>query len=376
MNDYPSTQLRPAPLAQKVIEMTLVFLAFLNVFSLVGELIPNLLPPEYKNEILIATVTIAVIAGIISGSLWHRKERQHKVDSNKRIARNRGILRYWLAFMISSYGFAKILKTQFGLSHYVQDSPVSALSGFELTWNYFAYSYPLSFIVALIQIGGSVMLLFRRTTLAGALFLLPVMVNIVLINLFYNISGGALFNSVIFTVTLLYLVMLRWPDIRPIVFSTHEYPQVRPLWLKNSARFLLILLPFLMIFFLKEYFVPNTQALSGKWKVDKLIKNNTEVDLDGWIKDSTVWRTVYLEGDGYANFCPNPYVYDNRSTWMAYEYEPVKKNLRLVSYDQETKQKDTMTVDIKNATPTAMQWNFVYCTDSIAMHIQKVASKK
>lgn len=74
-------------------------------------------------------------------------------------------------------------------------------------------------ILGLIQISGAVLLLFRRTTLLGALILLPVMTNIILINIFYEISAGAFVNSLIFTIGLVFLIALRWRPLFAVLIG-------------------------------------------------------------------------------------------------------------------------------------------------------------
>ena len=130
--------------------------------------------------------------------IWHRRERSVTTHSALHHAWLQGIIRSWLALSISTYGFAKILKTQFQTADYRLDMPLSSFDGMSLTWYYFGCSYPLAVIIALFQIGGSIFLLYRRTTFPGAMILLPVMFNIVLINIFYKITTGALFNSVVY----------------------------------------------------------------------------------------------------------------------------------------------------------------------------------
>jgi len=49
--------------------------------------------------------------------------------------------RYFLATIIISYAFAKILGTQFTSQPSTYDKPVGLLSGFELTWYYYGYSF-------------------------------------------------------------------------------------------------------------------------------------------------------------------------------------------------------------------------------------------
>ena len=48
----------------------------------------------------------------------------------------------------------------------------------------------------ILQLGGCLLLLYRRTRLLGVMILLPVMSNILFINVFYGINPGALNTSV------------------------------------------------------------------------------------------------------------------------------------------------------------------------------------
>ena len=242
----------------------------------------------------------------------------------------RGILRYWLALEICTYGFAKILKTQFGISYYRDDTPVGKLNGFELTWNYFAHSYTLAIIIASIQIGGSILLLFRRTTLLGAAILLPVMINIVLINLFFDISPGAFLNSVLFSLGLLFLLLLHRSALISVFLRTgSDLPVPRLGFFKYLFRFLAVACAFGLIFYFTT--MNPVPPLAGKWTVDRLIRNGDTVNANAWLTDSTAWSTVYMEEEGYAGLCPNPYIYDDdKSTWARYKYDSSKHQLRLI----------------------------------------------
>jgi hypothetical protein len=88
------------------------------------------------------------------------------------------------------------------------------LSGYQLTWYYYSYSHVYATLLGLIQLGGAALLLFRKTALLGAALLLPVMTNILLINLFFFIAWGAVFTS-----TLIFASMLAvlWHDRRALL---------------------------------------------------------------------------------------------------------------------------------------------------------------
>lgn len=73
----------------------------------------------------------------------------------------------------------------------VAQRPIGSLDGYTLTWYYFGYSHTYKYILGLIQVTGASLLLFRKSTLLAATMMVPVMVNIVLINIFYSITAGA-----------------------------------------------------------------------------------------------------------------------------------------------------------------------------------------
>jgi hypothetical protein len=90
---------------------------------------------------------------------------------------------YYAAFTLLRYGFAKVIGAQFTILDSALPKPMGDVSGFWLTWYCFGYSLVYASLVAWSQILGAVLLGFRRTALMGALLLLPIMVNIVFIDI-------------------------------------------------------------------------------------------------------------------------------------------------------------------------------------------------
>jgi hypothetical protein len=101
--------------------------------------------------------------------------------------------RWFAAFICILYGFAKLNGAQFTILESELARPMGEVSGFWLTWHYFCYSKVYGTLLALFQIGCGVLLVVPRTTLAGALLVLPVAANILLIDVFYGVDlGGTL----------------------------------------------------------------------------------------------------------------------------------------------------------------------------------------
>jgi len=130
-------------------------------------------------------------------------------------------LRYLSALLLFTYGLSKLLGRQFTLPPEMALRPVGSLSGYQLAWFYYSYSHVYAVILGLIQLAGGTLLLFRKTALLGAALMLPVIANILMINLFFFIAWGALFTSAFIFTSMLAVL---WHDRHALwgVFWTHQ----------------------------------------------------------------------------------------------------------------------------------------------------------
>lgn len=359
----------------KFLETHLVLIAVCNLILLLSQLLPRELLIKGWSHIFRFALTTSLIWGllvsIIFSIYWHRRERQHAINSDLVHGWFQGIIRYWLAFAISIYGFAKILKTQFGHPYYTDDMLIGQLSGFQLTWNYFSYSYELAVIIALCQIIGSILLLFRKTTLLGSFILLPVMINILLINVFFNIAEGAFLNSVVYTIGLLYLLLLRWADLKAVFWETaSKLPAIKLGLIKYIFRFISIGFAFAMIYTLAD--PDQSHPWQGKWTVDEFIRNGDTVHDDAWVTDQTIWKNIYVENSGRLILSSNPYVYESdRAQWADFKYDQLKHELHL-SIERGWTEKDTMIASVSNDNKQQMQWTGVFKKDTLYLKLSRV----
>jgi hypothetical protein len=104
-------------------------------------------------------------------------------------------LRYLSAFLLFTYGSSKLLGRQFSLPPEIALRPVGSLNGYQLAWFYYSHSHVYAVILGLIQLAGGALLLFRKSALLGAALTLPVITNILMINVFFHIAWGALCTS-------------------------------------------------------------------------------------------------------------------------------------------------------------------------------------
>ncbi|MFN8345367.1 MAG: DoxX family protein [Spirosomataceae bacterium] len=204
------------------------------------------------------------------------------------------IIAFYVAHMIATYGAAKLLKTQFQAPHYILDTPIGELNGFWLTWAYFGYSETFAMILGSMQVAGCLLLVFRRTRLLATFILLPIMINIDLIDHFYNISPLAYFNALHYTFLLIFLLLLDFEKLKETFFSYRDSLSIH--WKSTVLMLLRVLViggAFLHIYSLKSNFQEPT-AVNGVWKVEEIKKNNQPIAPNMPDQDS-LWSKIYFE---------------------------------------------------------------------------------
>ena len=91
-------------------------------------------------------------------------------------------MRFALAFIFLCYGVAKLAGYQFGVTPEVLAQPMGQVSLDHVAWYCFAHE-PFSAFVGISQIAASVLLLWNRTALLGALLLFPIALTIFIIDI-------------------------------------------------------------------------------------------------------------------------------------------------------------------------------------------------
>ena len=92
--------------------------------------------------------------------------------------------RVLLAGTFINYGYGKLVGGQFGITAAQAALPVGQLGLFKLSWYLFAQE-PFRSFVGVSQVVAGLLLLWNRTALLGALLLLPIAANVLVVDLTY-----------------------------------------------------------------------------------------------------------------------------------------------------------------------------------------------
>ncbi len=321
------------------------------------------------NRYLVLSAAVCIVYGAIA----HRLEKSGNYNSERAHAIFYGLIRYWLAAAICCYGFAKILEVQFmGADEIIlRDSLLGDVSGNYLTWYYFNFSHPFMLITGVVQIAGSLLLLFRKTTLAGIFVLLPVMITIVMIDFFYGVPRTPTVLATAFTAALCYLLLLHRRQLASLFFRTvYPLPGVGQPGIRMVLRIAVVAFAFASIYYevVKFRHIPQpvTTELDGKWRVEP-----SPVNGEALLPHSgdTRWGAIYFFGPGYCAVSANANYFDRaNATFGRYQLDTSKHFLGV--YFLHTNDSLRASIDFIDARNAVVKG--VLGKDSVSMELRRV----
>ena len=188
---------------------------------------------------------LIVIAAIICAFIW----KFRNTNNPGTLAFWQGLIRYGVAYDLASFGWEKICHLQLVMPLHKMDLPYRSLSESDLFWMFFSHSYVFSCIIAGLQIVGAMLLLFSRTRLAGVFILLPVLGNILLMDIFYNIGISVVIHASIMMSGVLYFLFIEFDRLKQFFFAAKNVlPSLRlSAFAKWMIRLSIIYIPLLLI---------------------------------------------------------------------------------------------------------------------------------
>jgi hypothetical protein len=219
-------------------------------------------------------------------------------------------VRYFLSLQLLIYGFSKVFKAQFYLPEpNILYTPVGQLYPDILYWSSMGVSRSYSMFLGIVEVIAALLLLFRRTTIVGALAALLVMINVTAINMAYDISVK--FVSLFLLLLSIYLLAREAKRIIPFISgkAVAASTQWQPQWKGNSrmvAGIVRAVIRALLIYeSLSLYLHANNfnddkmprPYLHGAWEVKTFVAGNDT--LPPLLTDSIRWRRVFVHRQGY-----------------------------------------------------------------------------
>jgi hypothetical protein len=129
-----------------------------------------------------------------------------------------GIARYLLGLGMLTYALTKILRTQFVVLPFsTWQVPLVELPGTKLAWAFLGHSAWFQVLLGCLELVPALLLLYRRTTLMGGILMLPMTLNVALINYALNLWPGTKVISLIFLALNIVVLLFEIPRIKAII---------------------------------------------------------------------------------------------------------------------------------------------------------------
>jgi hypothetical protein len=209
---------------------------------------------------------LTTVASLVCAGIWQVRRTKNPAT----LAFWQGLIRYGVAFDLAEFGWSKICHLQLVMPASKLDLPYRSFSSSDLFWYFFSHSYLFGCIIAGLQIAGAMLLLFRRTRLAGVFILLPVLANILLMDIFYEIGNSVVVHASIMMAGVLYFLYIEFDRLKEFFFDAKDRLPVMNLskYSKWAIRLSIIVLPLLFILFRGP--LDEHPELTGKYDVKQL----------------------------------------------------------------------------------------------------------
>jgi len=243
--------------------------------------------------ITIPALTISLCA-VLCIPIWHYFENKRGINSEKVLAFWQGFIIYLEAFVFFRFGLLKLFGLHMSSSLIFDDMPAGALSGYHLMDYFFGRAPVFKILIGSMQLVGATAILFRKTRWFGIFILLPVVANIVFMNIFYEIGGGITITAITLTIGLIYLLLQDKEKLKTIFFKSES--SMPAFAFKNGSLKNILKVSSLAVSLI--ILIPSVKPISnmsilGKYNVSALSINDEIVPIDR-NKDS-VLTTVYFD---------------------------------------------------------------------------------
>lgn len=232
----------------------------------------------------------------------------------------RSYLRYVLAITMLGYGLAKttFITSQFSdpsvdqlMKTYGESSPMNIL------WTFMGASRAYTIFAGLGEVVGAMLLIWRRTAMLGALVVIGVMTNVVMLNFCYDVPVK-LYSSHLLLMAFMILLpdMPRLLNVLLLNRRTEEtdfrppYVNEKTIWVQRAIKAWMILIAFAWPLYQHisdeiDDGVPDAPAYYGTYEVLEFTRDGTTIEIE---TDQTRWSRITFRRFAFQQSEEKPYM--------------------------------------------------------------------
>ena len=259
------------------------------------------------------------------------------------------VTRYYIALVCFTYGFDKILLLQMPFPNQSQlATPLGDFLPMRLSWMFIGYSAPYQFFSGLMECFAALLLLYRRATTLGVMVATGVFINVMMLNLSYDIPVKLFSMNMV--VACLFLLANEWDRIacffflgKPASISSlyhFSYEQKRmhiTRWILKIAFVAAIVLSYFESLHIYKEQQANVKSIAnGVYDVAVYAINKDT--FPAIITDTMRWQDMIFESNGSGSIKTADTSFRQRyhRAYFAFAADTIKHTLRLKKFHDDS----------------------------------------
>jgi len=171
------------------------------------------------------------------------------------------VCRLYVFFFLTAYGLGKVIGAQFYTASRMPDGlaqmPIGLVTDFDLAWVFMGRSYSYMLFIGLAEVFGALLLIFNKTKLVGALMLIPIMVNVIVFDIFFLDEYGALAGATLYLLMLITILAINREKMSTIFLELVSTSVSLKKSAKEKALKYLIVLVIIVVVFIGDQLIVN-----------------------------------------------------------------------------------------------------------------------
>ncbi len=298
----------------------------------------NMLNKGFDSKYDFSRFLLIAVQSLLFSVLWMYLDFKFKLKYDFTLRKFlRTILRYHVGFTLIMYGLAKVFMTQFGNMDIEKlEVPIGNSSGMGFLWTFMSYSKFYTMITGWVEVIGGIFLLFRRTTFIGSFILFIVMINVVIIDIGFDVSVKMFAIHLLLMVIVLlskhlkrmYNFFMNYEVPTASIREESLFPKTQ---IKKGMSYVKVLL--LICFSISCYFFTNralgfypentTPSLTGFYEVENQKVNDESISLS----KGKEWKSFLINGTSWQLGFMNLKKGDNENYRYSFKADTIKRTI-------------------------------------------------
>ena len=168
-------------------------------------------------------------------------------------------LRINVFLKLTIYGLGKIVGGQFYLKGHIPEEiskiPLGDTGSYNLAWTFFGHSRAYILFIGISQLIGALLFLFNRTKLVGGAILIPILLNIIVVDYLFGVAYGAMFSACFYLASILFVFYLYREQVIGVVKKLLVFSEGIVDKKQRVLQAVIVMIVLAVVFFVEYFFI-------------------------------------------------------------------------------------------------------------------------